>query len=424
MKSKAVIIIIFFIISAKQVIGEHAFEKSCYGKHYLTVQEGQSVNISSPEFEDNYYPKNCLCSWTIRANNDTKRLYVDFVDLSIWPTFNCILDGLVLFDGDSNSAPILGLYCTGTPSVGVKTTGRFIHVVFYSSEFPQHRFRGFMLNITEVDQESFPINLNIHCGITPISPELGNGDRIVGGRPAVPGSWPWQCSLRRKGNTIYGHLCGAVLINNQWLLTVAHCFRDFPNASLWTAHFGKFYKEKKETTEQIRYLKEIFIHPDYNGMRTNSEILTKKGSDIALVRINAPVAMTDYVRPVCLPPWKAQILPGTLCHVTGWGSTMGTGNSDVLKQAEVPVVSHETCARYYTFLNISKTMICAGYASGGHDSCQGDSGGPLVLQKLNHWYLVGLVSTGGNCAAAKQPGIYTNVSSFKAWILKIMYKHK
>ncbi|KFM78953.1 hypothetical protein X975_04021, partial [Stegodyphus mimosarum] len=67
MKSKAVIIIIFFIISAKHVIGERAFEKSCDMKHYLTVQEGQYVNISSPEFEDNYYPINCLCSWTIGA---------------------------------------------------------------------------------------------------------------------------------------------------------------------------------------------------------------------------------------------------------------------------------------------------------------------------------------------------------------------
>lgn len=66
----------------------------------------------------------------------------------------------------------------------------------------------------------------VSCGLTPIRPELRSEDRIVGGRRAVPGSWPWQCSLRRRENPLYGHLCGAVLINEQWILTVAHCFRQ------------------------------------------------------------------------------------------------------------------------------------------------------------------------------------------------------
>lgn len=65
------------------------------------------------------------------------------------------------------------------------------------------------------------------CGITPISPNLESADRIVGGRRSVAGSWPWQCSVRKRGNLLHGHLCGGVLINDQWILTAAHCFRKY-----------------------------------------------------------------------------------------------------------------------------------------------------------------------------------------------------
>ncbi|GFU42416.1 enteropeptidase, partial [Nephila pilipes] len=50
----------------------------------------------------------------------------------------------------------------------------------------------------------------------------------------------------------------------------------------------------------------------------------------------------------------------------------GTGNSNVLKQAAVPVMSYEMCQKAYDTINISRSMICAGYPEGGHDSCKDD----------------------------------------------------
>ena len=53
---------------------------------------------------------------------------------------------------------------------------------------------------------------------------MRNGDRnnfrIVGGREAKPGAWPWQAAVYVKSQ----FRCSGALIKENWVLTVAHCF--------------------------------------------------------------------------------------------------------------------------------------------------------------------------------------------------------
>lgn len=52
--------------------------------------------------------------------------------------------------------------------------------------------------------------------------------RIVGGRPAALGSWPWMVSLQAFSyvDSRRYHRCGGTLLNSHWVLTAAHCFRN------------------------------------------------------------------------------------------------------------------------------------------------------------------------------------------------------
>ena len=60
------------------------------------------------------------------------------------------------------------------------------------------------------------------------------------------------------------------------------------------------------------------------------------------------------------------------------------------------------------------TLICA--SKPGKDSCKGDSGGPLICFEGTKPVIAGVVSTGNDCDAKNNFGIYTRVTSFIDWI--------
>jgi secreted trypsin-like serine protease len=82
-------------------------------------------------------------------------------------------------------------------------------------------------------------------------------NRIVGGREAYTGEFPYQVSLQIRSR----HICGGAIIGRKWILTAAHCTID--NNIVVKA--GKYNIKQSEDTEQIRLVENMFIHELYSG---------------------------------------------------------------------------------------------------------------------------------------------------------------
>jgi hypothetical protein len=46
--------------------------------------------------------------------------------------------------------------------------------------------------------------------------------KIIGGREATPGQWPWQAAILNKYKEVF---CGGTLVAPGWVLTAAHCVK-------------------------------------------------------------------------------------------------------------------------------------------------------------------------------------------------------
>ena len=69
---------------------------------------------------------------------------------------------------------------------------------------------------------------------------------------------------------------------------------------------------------------------------------------------------TAAVRPLSLPRATAQVRPGELCSVAGWGRVTPNGRgSDTLQEVELTVQQDRVCESYLRSYN-SNTQLCVG----------------------------------------------------------------
>ncbi|KAG8523248.1 Suppressor of tumorigenicity 14 protein [Galemys pyrenaicus] len=294
--------------------------------------------------------------------------------------------------------------------------------------------------------------------------------RVVGGKDAEEGEWPWQVSLHAQGQ---GHVCGASLISPKWMVSAAHCYVDergfsYSDPKKWTAFLGLHdQRERKGPGVQERGLKRIIRHASFNDFTFDY--------DIALLELEKPVEYSSTVRPICLPDTSHSFPTGKAIWVTGWGHTeegdfcqsasphpspasprcvptdrevsgrtkcqpqasgffprgarpglpeepvqhgrFPAGSAAViLQKGEIRVINQTTCEKLLP-QQITPRMMCVGYLSGGVDACQGDSGGPLSsVEADGRIFQAGVVSWGDGCAQRDKPGVYTRLPVFRDWI--------
>lgn len=231
---------------------------------------------------------------------------------------------------------------------------------------------------------------------------------IVGGSTTSIQQYPWQVSLQSRYG---GHFCGGSIIDEEWILTAAHCIESERASGVrvvaGTSQLG--------SGGQVRGVSQIIAHPSYNGYRIEA------GYDIALLRLSSPLTPSASVAVVPIVTGEDRAAgitsPGTLASVSGWGATREGGyGTSTLKAVSLPLVSTSQASQLYR-LQLPDGVLAAGFVGeGGADACQGDSGGPLVVSGPRGPQLAGVVSWGYGCARANYPGLYTRVSSFESWL--------
>lgn len=235
--------------------------------------------------------------------------------------------------------------------------------------------------------------------------------RIVGGRKAQPGEFPYQVSLQKRQFLIFpwSHFCGASIISNRWVLTAAHCVQG-TSARMLRGGVGLTDLRNMNSNNVISFDRAI-VHENYNSINVEYDIALLKTTQDIFTSTKA------FSNAVCLPLSTAPIASGSEAIISGWGTTTEGGDvSDELLAANIKILNDNDCKSAYGDDFKPPGMLCAGRLEGGTDTCQGDSGGPLVQKTSRGYILHGITSWGKGCARANNPGVYTRVQHYAQWI--------
>ncbi|XP_017043372.1 uncharacterized protein LOC108089546 [Drosophila ficusphila] len=255
--------------------------------------------------------------------------------------------------------------------------------------------------------------LKLQCGIVRSGTgrrSMSNMLKIIGGRAARKGEWPWQVAILNRFKEAF---CGGTLIAPRWILTAAHCVRK-----VLYVRIGEHNLNYEDGTEiQLRVMKS-FTHPNFDKRTVDS--------DVALLRLPKAINATTYIGYSCLPqPFQA--LPKNVdCTIIGWGKRRNrdAAGTNVLHKATVPIIPMNNCRSVYYDYTITKNMFCAGHKKGHIDTCAGDSGGPLLCRdttKPNHpWTIFGITSFGDGCGQRNKFGIYAKVPNYVDWVWSVV----
>lgn len=182
--------------------------------------------------------------------------------------------------------------------------------------------------------------------------------RIFNGNNAIKGQFPYQAAIRVKQTN--NHHCGAAILNNQFLLTAAHCTRfDYGKPDHVVVVVGALHRSNDGTKMDVD---KITPHEDFDHWYLKN--------DIALIRTVKKIAFNDRVQPIPLPTEDADYEKPLI--ISGWGKNGADSRPDTLQFIEVKSLDRDDCEKHTSFY-IYSTNVCA-MGVDKKSTCPGDSG--------------------------------------------------
>ncbi|CAF2772205.1 unnamed protein product [Rotaria sp. Silwood2] len=281
-----------------------------------------------------------------------------------------------------------------------------------------YRFRAFFMGHSESTHQFMTSQ---GCGYTAEEPAIYNKQsaviaKIKGGDDAIWHTWPWMVALFTSPR--HGWSCAGVLINENTILTAAHCLTH-TTASEMKAIIGVHTILGKLNPLNYYSISAIYRHPKFDKCCKY---------DIAVLKLSKSVLYGPKINSVCLPfaPYTTvdhgQALINRTGIIIGWGdssqnSVTNMFKSFTLQQADVRIFDNYYCRRTYGSVFDSDTEICAGDYNQRTDTMSGDSGGPLLIRQSDgRWIVLGITSYGAATTPSMAPGVYVKLSAHVKWL--------
>ncbi|CAJ0567279.1 unnamed protein product, partial [Mesorhabditis spiculigera] len=236
--------------------------------------------------------------------------------------------------------------------------------------------------------------LHVVVGGTDDHPNLsvvGPVSKVVGGTHQPIEEFPFLGTLQS-----YKHFCGASIIDEEWILTAAHCMEGEKIENLFIA-VGTNGSDRSHTSQaQKGYISEVFVNPGY--VETNDEILLH---DLALLKLTRPLNLSGSVRKISLRK-NLLLEDGAEMKSAGWGAYEPDAKPDrhlrpiLLLGYTGKLVTGPKCPE-----SENTYEICFDGETDKQGHCVGDSGSPIAYYDipLQNYVQVTLVSasTGPDC---------------------------
>lgn len=215
---------------------------------------------------------------------------------------------------------------------------------------------------------------------------------IVGGHSSLPDAAPYVVSIQYPT-----HVCGGVLVKNNWVLTTASCVNDKEAGNIKVLAGS----HRLLTNMERVGVSEKKVHASYNPTSgINNVALLKLAKDVTSARV-VPVTLNDVA-----------VTTGLSTVFYGWGSLRygSPARSNELQTLYQKTLSATDCAKKLPGLPIG--FICA-QIQRGQAACSKDEGGPLIAYGSKK--LIGIFDHGTQCSG-DAPDVFVDVLSFILWI--------